>query len=245
MINIEERINKAILELIKRELIGFQAPKKDIAERMGYNYTNVNSALNGNEKYYTESFVSKFNKAFDGIFNEGWLLGGDDVDMFSGTNEDVLKVKEIYHPKSPERLIEQGTIKLYDIEAAANLSHLIANTNENIIGEISIPNIPTCDGALYIRGDSMYPLLKSGDIVAYKVIPNEISSIIYGEMYLVSMCIAGDEYLTVKYVNKSDMGDDWIKLVSYNKHHEPKDFPLKSVRAIALVKFSIRMNTMS
>ena len=33
---------------------------------------------------------------------------------------------------------------------------------------ISIPRLPKCDGAVYVTGDSMYPLLKSGDIVLYK-----------------------------------------------------------------------------
>ena len=56
--------------------------------------------------------------------------------------------------------------------------------------------------------------------------------------------IEGEEYLTVKYINQSERGCEWIKLVSYNQHHQPKDFPLSSVRALALVKLSIRMNTM-
>ena len=43
----------------------------------------------------------------------------------------------------------------------------------------------------------------------------------------------GDEYLTVKYVNHSERGDNWIKLVSYNQYHQPKDFPLSSVKAMA------------
>ena len=241
---LEERINKMILELIKRELIGFSTPKKDIALIMDSNYTNVNSALNGNEKYYTDSFARRLNESFGGIFNDEWLIAGDG-EMLNCDHKDNIHIREIYHPKSPERLIEQGIVKLYNIDAAANLSHLINNVDQNIIGEISIPNIPTCDGAVYVRGDSMYPLLKSGDIVAYKVIPNEIVNIIYGEIYLISMCIAGDEYLTIKYINKSDKGEEWVKLVSYNTHHEAKDFPLASIRAMALVKFSIRMNTMS
>ena len=54
----------------------------------------------------------------------------------------------------------------------------------------------------------------------------------------------GDEYLTVKYVNHSERGDNWIKLVSYNQYHQPKDFPLSSVKAMAIIKLSIRMNTM-
>ena len=150
----------------------------------------------------------------------------------------------INKPKYIERIDEEGIINLYDIEAAANLKSLLVNKDQNILGKISIPNIPKCDGAVYVKGDSMYPLLKSGDIIAYKEVPVEIQHIFYGEMYLVSIDVEGEEYLTVKYINQSEKGGDWIKLVSYNQHHQPKDFPLASVKALALVKLSIRMNTM-
>ena len=155
-----------------------------------------------------------------------------------------IEATQVYHPKYTEKLESDGTITLYDVEAAANLKTLFDNKDQNILGQISIPNIPKCDGAVYVKGDSMYPLLKSGDIVAYKVIPVDMRHIFFGEMYLVSIDMDGDEYLTVKYVNHSDKGEDWIKLVSYNQYHQPKDFPLSSVRAMALVKLSIRMNTM-
>lgn len=155
-----------------------------------------------------------------------------------------IEATQVYHPKYTEKTDPEGAITLYDVEAAANLKTLFDNKDQNILGQISIPNIPKCDGAVYVKGDSMYPLLKSGDIVAYKEIPLEMNHIFFGEMYLVSIDLDGDEYLTVKYVQHSEKGEDWIKLVSYNPNHQPKDFPLSSVRAMALVKLSIRMNTM-
>lgn len=154
------------------------------------------------------------------------------------------EVNKIYHPKYSEKIDEDGFITLYDVEAAANLKTLFDNKDQNILGQISIPNIPKCDGAVYVKGDSMYPLLKSGDIVSYKEIPLDMSRIFFGEMYLVSIELDGDEYLTVKYVQHSDKGEDWIKLVSYNQYHQPKDFPLSAVKAMAIIKLSIRMNTM-
>jgi phage repressor protein C with HTH and peptisase S24 domain len=36
--------------------------------------------------------------------------------------------------------------------------------------QILIPHLPKCDGAFYVTGDGMYPLLKSGDLVLYKEI---------------------------------------------------------------------------
>lgn len=157
---------------------------------------------------------------------------------------ELEEVTIINRPKYTEKVEENGELYLYDIEAAANLKSLLVNKDQNILGKISIPNIPKCDGAVYVKGDSMYPLLKSGDIIAYKEVPVEIQHIFYGEMYLVSIDIEGEEYLTVKYINQSERGCEWIKLVSYNQHHQPKEFPLSSVRALALVKLSIRMNTM-
>ena len=88
----------------------------------------------------------------------------------------------------------------------------------------------------------MYPILKSGDIVGFRCIP-DFDAIIYGEMYLVSFLRGGDEYLVVKYVNHSEQ-PGCIRLVSYNPHHDPMDLPLSSVRSMAIVKFSIRRNMM-
>ncbi len=155
------------------------------------------------------------------------------------------QINHVYFPKSVEQLSPLETIALYDIEAAANLKSLYDNRHENIIGQIAIPDIPKCDGAVYVRGDSMYPRLKSGDIIVFKFVPNELSSIFYGEMYLISMDLDGDDYLTIKYIKRSERGDKWVKLVSHNPEHDPKDIPLSAIRALALVKVSISMNTMN
>lgn len=151
------------------------------------------------------------------------------------------EVEILHNPKSVEAM-DDRSVSLYDVTAAANLKTLLANKGQYIVGKIQIPSIPRCDGALYINGDSMYPILKSGDIVGFKEI-NSFSNVIYGEMYLVSFIMDGDEYLTVKYVNRSQI-EGYIKLVSYNTHHEPMDLPLDTINAMAIVKFSIRKNMM-
>lgn len=171
--------------------------------------------------------------------NMGWFLMGEG-DMVKIGTEPSLQV--IHHPKTPDKIVESQEVTLYDVDAAANLQSLFVNKDQHILGKIRIPNLPKCDGAVYVRGDSMYPLLKSGDIVIYKEL-RDFNNVIFGEMYLVSMDIEGDEYLAVKYVNRSEV-DGCIKLVSYNPHHAPKDVELKYILAMALVKVSIRMNTM-
>jgi hypothetical protein len=92
-------------------------------------------------------------------------------------------------------------VKLYDVSAAANLRTMLMNRNQYVLGKIVIPNMSSCDGAVYVSGDSMYPLLKSGDIIGFKEI-SDFHHLIYGEMYLVSFCLDGDDYLVVKYVTR-------------------------------------------
>lgn len=154
----------------------------------------------------------------------------------------LLGKKPLIPQSETSDALKDRTVMLYDIAAAANLRTLLANKQQYVVGKIQIPSIPVCDGAVYISGDRMYPILKSGDIVGFKEI-NSFGNVIYGEMYLVSFCIDGDEYLTVKYVNRSDI-EGYIRLVSYNPHHEPMDVPFSSIQAMAIVKFSIRKNMM-
>lgn len=89
----------------------------------------------------------------------------------------------------------------------------------------------------------MYPLLKSGDIILYKEIPHATSSILWGEMYLLSFTLDGEDYITIKYIQKAN-DDRFVRLVSHNPHHSPKDIPADSIQALALVKASVRFNTM-
>lgn len=174
-----------------------------------------------------------------------WLLVGKGTAKHAAKlcNSELVQgeVQIIHNPKTAEATGDRS-VTLYDITAAANLKTLFTNKNQYAVGKIQIPSVPICDGAIYINGDSMYPILKSGDIVGFKEI-NSFSNVIYGEMYIVSFMIEGDEYLTVKYVNRSEK-EGYIKLVSYNTHHEPMDIPFSAINAMAIVKFSIRRHMM-
>jgi phage repressor protein C with HTH and peptisase S24 domain len=143
-----------------------------------------------------------------------------------------------------DQKIHEQSIPLYNIEASAGLVPLFKGGSEYVIDYINIPNLPNCDGAVYVRGDSMYPLLKSGDIVLYKQINDIKNNLFWGEMYLISLDMENTEYINVKFIQKSDKGDEWIKLVSQNQHHAPVDIHLNRVRAMAMIKASVRMNAM-
>lgn len=141
--------------------------------------------------------------------------------------------------------IEDQLIPLYSFEAVAGLVELLdTETNAVPLDTLKIPNLPKCDGAIYVTGDSMYPLLKSGDIVAYKEVKDILNGVFWGEMYIVSVLVDDEEYVSVKYIQRSSKGEEYMKLVSQNPHHQPKDVQVRNIQALALVKASIRINAM-
>lgn len=168
-----------------------------------------------------------------------WLLTGN-----GAMQKEDNRMTKIYESENNiyNSIVSDAEIPLYDIEAAANLKTIFADKTQNIIDKIRIPQLPKCDGAVYVRGDSMYPLLKAGDIVVFKEIYN-MEYLTTGEMYLVDYTIEGDDYLVVKYIQKGD-SEGKVKLVSYNGHHQSLDIPVSAIRSLAIVKASIRLNTM-
>lgn len=145
-----------------------------------------------------------------------------------------------------DQIIEKQSIPLYDLQASASVVALFSNQNgQKPIDHITIPNLPKCDGAIYVSGDSMYPLLKSGDIIMYKKVENALDAIFWGEMYLVSIINDyGDEFVMIKWLHRSEQGQDFVKLVSENRHHQPTEFHIKNIKGLALIKASVRINAM-
>ncbi|MBA4318789.1 MAG: peptidase S24 [Flavobacterium sp.] len=178
------------------------------------------------------------------ILSAEWLISGRG--LIEITKENASQEPRTVYKKNGDKTLDSQAVPLYNIEATAGIVTLFNDTQQTKpVDYIQIPNLPKCDGAVYVTGDSMYPLLKSGDIIMYKQINNILDGIFWGEMYLISIDQDGDEMVTVKYIQKSEKGEEWIKLVSQNKHHDDRDVSLTKVRALALIKASIRINSMS
>lgn len=70
----KERLSDAF-EYVKANFgVGTQ---KELAEKMESTQPNVSSAMKGDPKALTDSFLKRFNAAFGGIFNTRWLLNGE------------------------------------------------------------------------------------------------------------------------------------------------------------------------
>jgi len=242
--------NSAIIERFKRVIHKNKITDEKLCEILDIPLTKWKKIYNHKIDFDINPLLDKVAEKFP-EFSMTWLRTGQgymmqsDADLYADNEDNInnSEMTKIHKPtKYMEKILESQEIMLYDINAAANLKTLFAQKNQNILDKIVLPNIPKCDGAVYVTGDSMEPFIKSGDIICYKEV--DISSIVYGEIYLISIDMNGDEYLVVKYINRSDKGVGWIRLESLNERHYPQDYELKYVNAIALVKISIRKHTM-
>lgn len=212
------------------------------------------------ESFYTESGVSASNFKGKGAISE---LGGDKIAKILTLYDDLdaqwLLIGQGEMIKQPtasvpvvnkfelrtDQEVEQQRVPLFEMEAAASILSIETDPHKEMrpTGYISIPNLPVCDGAIFVRGDSMYPLIKSGDAVLYKQV-HSLDWLLWGEMYMVAFTQNGDDFIVVKYINKVDDDPERIRLVSFNHHHAPIEIHLSSIRALALIKASVRYHTM-
>lgn len=222
---------------IKQKRKESKCNQRDFAEKIGIDPSQYSKIENG-KLMPTLSQIMDISSILN--ISTDWLLKG-----FKDENKYIAEPVPSYL-KTKEPVLDRQQIPLYDFEAAASIVSLFRDKNQQLpVDYIQIPHLAKSDGAIYVTGDSMYPLLKSGDIIIYKEINNHPDSIYWGEMYLVSVEIDGDEMTTVKWIHKSDLGLEHIKLVSQNQHHQPKDVHISNIKALALIKASIRFNSMS
>ncbi|WP_050711555.1 S24 family peptidase [Dysgonomonas sp. HGC4] len=241
---------------IKRNILQF-LDFKGISKYQFYKNTGITRGVLDSDGGMSEDNTARFIAYYPEVSIE-WLITGKG-DMLKNEPKEYTQKEEIintlaesesnikkYNFKSDYFNINNQLIPLYEIEAVAGLNTLFSNQiDQSPIDYISVPNAPKCDGALFVRGDSMYPIMKSGDIVCYKQIKDTQNNIRFGEIYLLYIDDGDDEYLTIKYVQLSDRGKDYVKLVSQNQYHAPKDEHISHIKGLAIIKLSIRYNTIS
>lgn len=166
-----------------------------------------------------------------------WILTGDGPML----NEERIQPDHTF-VLSTDRKLDIQDIPLYDLSATAGIMAIFNDLSITPEDYLRVPNLPPVDGAIYVRGESMTPLLKSGDIIIYKKLALSMDSLLWGQIYLLSFEAGGDTFTVVKYIQKSE-DPEHIRLVSHNAHFEPKDIPLSSIRALAIVKASITFHT--
>ena len=171
-------------------------------------------------------------KAFPEI-NREWLLYGE------GT---MFRPSHLHLVFDAENKNQTQKIPIYDLVATGGIVSVFQDQNAEPADYLSLPGLPPVDGAVYVRGDSMAPLIKSGDIIIYKRVTLSEDSIMWGQIYLLSYTFDQDSYTSVKYLRRSER-PGYIRLASENPNFDPQEIPSSSITAIALVKASITFHT--
>lgn len=203
----------------------------DLANITGKHKSYISEMLSG-KRPVSEQFVQVFTTHFPEISTH-WLLTGE--------GEMINRTVQAFDLET-ERRLEVRRVPLFDLEATAGFSALFQDFTSGVSDYITIPNLPPVDGAIYARGDSMSPLIASGDIVIFKKVELLPENILWGHIYIVSYSIDGDDFTVLKYIRHSPR-EGYIRLESYNTRFDPQDIPSSSITALALVKASVTFHT--
>ena len=144
--------------------------------------------------------------------NIEWLMTGDG---------DMIKSAQIQ---------ESGIRYHGNIDGTAGNLTVFDDEREEEFSIMNIPGFEDCTDAINVWGDSMYPVLKSGEIIILKEWRE--SFIDYGKIYLV---ITKNGNRLIKYLKPSEK-EGMVKCVSENPEHPAFDVPLDSVHKFYLVK---------
>jgi len=218
---------------------------KEISKNKFYTQTGIANGTLDKKSGVTGETILKIHIAYPEI-NLDWLISGKGEMLESSvlTVQNNLKsVRDQYAAMSnlnPDNIPEEDFLK---IESPPEFIPIFSYKGPHRCqGYLSIPNIMPCDGAGYVKTDSMYPIIKPGDIVCYKT-ANNTNQIYWGEMYIILMVIDGEEYLTIKNIEKSEMGEDYVSLISYNQKYSRVDVLLKNIQWRAIIKAHISYNS--
>lgn len=123
--------------------------QQDIADALGMAKTHLSVALRGG-KYFTEGFLRRFAKAYSDYINEDWLLTGE------GRMEKVDQRSVKIHIPSDKAVVAAGFV-------GAAISSV--QEGECEMRPVMAP-FPWYDFTITVKGDSMQPMLFSGDVIA-------------------------------------------------------------------------------
>lgn len=215
------------------------------AKEQGIRVTTLESELEVSKSYFRNTknvsvdVLIKFMEKHPEVSLEWLLYGKGEMIKSEDPIPNGRNRITVMDGKVSEKIYPMSTFELYDLDVSAGFSRLFSDDGGSSLGTISIPNMPKCDGAVKVVGDSMAPLLKSGDIIAFRKL-SSLESVLYGEMYIIQIEHESDLSVVVKYVKKSEKGDDYLNLVSHNSDYDPIDVKKDCITAIARVIISIR-----
>ena len=173
-----ERFSKAVNYLRMQSIV---AKNEDVAVKMGADPSNVSRSIKGTGGYPSDSFLCRFNTAFDNIFNLQWLLTGE------GEMIESAEPMPIEQGGLTDDIESAYVIPLLPVSAqGGSLNDFIVSVKESDCEKVISP-IKGADYAMSVSGDSMAPEYPSGSQILIKRI-NEKAFIDWGRVYVLDTC---------------------------------------------------------
>lgn len=128
-------------------------------------------------------------------------------------------------------------VPYYDLDVTATIAESFSDVKEDPEFYVDFKPFNDCSVYLPVFGDSMYPLISSGEIVALKRVDNR-EYIQYGEPHLVITNAVSNNMRTLKIIRKHQ-DDEMITLKSINPSFDDFVIPRSSILSLYIVKGKI------
>ena len=196
------------------------------AERVGTDVSNFSKQLNG-KLSISEALVNKIVVGM-GV-SKRWLMDGEGTPFEKGSS--------LSPAVSAGREQESG-VPVYDIDVTAGaMTREMLFADDRIVGHISVPGINPMCRVVRVSGDSMSPVINSGDYIAVRQV-TDLSVLYWGQIYVVLL----DDYRMVKYLRRHEDRDK-VVLRSANPAYDDIELPREAIRNLFFVDNIIHIDT--
>lgn len=225
--------------LLKRKILEYLS-KLGISKYEFYKNSGISRGTLDNTSGLTEENIFKFLQYAPNISLE-WLLldQGEMLKCITENSDNKDDQSGIVSEPGPPLYATQ--VSVYHVRGANAITSLFEGGAATPEDYMRIPGLENCSGALYLTSDAMHPLLKSGDLVAYTILKDK-RSILWGEMYLLTVQIESETVVMIGHVHQSAKGEEYISVHSHNPQYEPREIGLAQITAFAHVRASVRIS---
>lgn len=209
-------MNNIELGLLRKTL---KMKQLDFCDKIGISQSYLSEMEKG-KKPITEDLYKKMVDVFG-------------LNILSAINNEERSEKTIAIPQSAISENKRKGALIYDIDATCGLSGRdIEFTDERVVGSIDTPEINPKSQIIFATGDSMLPLIASGDRIVIRRIESW-DYFNYGQVYLVIT----SEYRFIKRVRRHPKDDEnMILLRSENSEFDDIDLPRREIIHLFIVE---------
>ncbi len=208
----------------------------DFAQKIDVDTSNLSKYLNG-RLAMSDALINKI------VVNLGvskqWLETGEDLPFAKQQPQQLITVPESRIVTEPTKaLVKKGT-PVYDIDVTAGYQPQARMfTDDQIIGFVDLPDMTSTNCRIVrVSGDSMNPVIRSGDYIAVRELSN-LRQIFWGQIYVVIL----DDYRLVKYVRRHD-DPSMVILRSENRRYDDMEIDRADIRDLMFVQNIIHVDT--